>query len=320
MHISNEINYWLKPTISRPCPLCGGQAHLLLSNQMQFYLNSTTVICKCCGFVFTNPMPLQETYDQFYIEAYGKYYEYTVRRLSRGFGDKEPRRVKQRLDWLETIHSLAGMRLLEVGPGQGYFLWWAQARGAAVKGVEPSPTLSEDLMNSGLPCVCSSFERMQFSSGAFDIILMLHVLEHFYDPNLALAKCKMILSDNGLLVIEVPNILKPFRSLDRYFLRYVHPSNFSPQTLQAMLQKHGFSVRFIDEGKNDWRSHQSLFIIAGRTDKLNQPLLPPRQSADDVLQILNNYRRRWLFYLGVAWHAHRLYLWGRSLAYRALHA
>lgn len=261
-------------------------------------------------------MPPQEIYDQFYLDAYGKFYEYTVRLPSQGFGDREPRHVKQRLDWVESIHPLSGKRLLELGPGQGLFLWWAKARGANITGVEPSPTLSQDLTDYGLPCIGSSFEKQRFAPESFDIILMLHVLEHFWDPNVALEKCKMILSDNGLLVVEVPNILKPFRSLDQYFLRYVHPSNFSPQTLQAMLEKHGFSVKFIDAGRNDWRSHQSLYIIAGHNDQVSQTLLPQGQSADEVLQILDSYRRSWLFYLGVAWHAHRLYLRGRNLAYR----
>lgn len=313
---NSKQNYWLKTTNYRPCPLCNGRDFLLLSNRMQFKLNLTTVICKGCGLVFTNPLPPQETYELFYLEAYEHFYKYTVSRPADGFGDKEPLQLKQRLDWLETVRPLTGMRLLEVGPGRGRFLWFAQRRGATVMGVEPSPTLSKELVTLGLPCVCSSFENLQLQQNeVFDMIVMLHVLEHFYDPNSVIKKCRGMLSENGLLVVEVPNILKPFRSLDHYFLRYVHPFNFSSQTLRAMLRKHGFRVRIVDEGGDDWRSPQSLFAIAYRGNGLPHNNTYSGQSADEVHQILQNYRRHWLCYLGVAWHIHRLFLKGRKLAY-----
>ena len=69
----------------------------------------------------------------------------------------------------------------------------------------------------------------------------------------------LLLADGGILAVEVPNILKPFRSLDRYFLRYVHPSSFSPLTLETMLQKHGFQQRFVDEGGQTGARH-SIFL------------------------------------------------------------
>jgi SAM-dependent methyltransferase len=184
-------------------------------------------------------------------------------------------------------------------------------------GVEPSPLLSQDLTNLGLPCVCSSFENLQLPiNKGFDIIIMSYVLEHFYDPNTALEKCRTILANSGILVVEVPNILKPFRSLDRYFLRYVHPSSFSPQTLQGMLEKHGFSVKFIHEVESDWYSPQNNCAIANLDNKMAQANSYTGQSAAEVLWILKNYRRRWLYYLGAAWHVHRVFLKGRRLAYR----
>lgn len=284
---------------------------------MQHNLDLTTVICNNCSFVFTNPLPPQDTYERFYVEAYEKLYKYTLTRPSSGFGEDEPAYFTRRLGWIESVNRLTGLRLLDVGPGQGGILWWAQKRGAVVMGVEPSPSLSQDLVKLGLPCVCSSFENLQLPTyKGLDIIVMSHVLEHFYDPNPSLEKCRTILSDNGILVVEVPNILKPFRSLDRYFLRYVHPSSFSPQTLRAMLEKHGFHVRFIQEIEDNWYSPPGLFAIAYRDTEIAQDNSLPGQSAEEVSRILKNYRRRWVYYLGAAWHVHRVFLEGRRLANR----
>jgi SAM-dependent methyltransferase len=284
---------------------------------MQHNLNLTTVICNNCSFVFTNPLPPQDTYERFYVEAYEKFYKYTLTRPASGFGENEPAYFTRRLDWIESVNALKGLRLLDVGPGQGGILWWARRRGAVVMGIEPSPLLSQDLANLGLPCVCSSFGNLQMPTNKkFDIIVMSHVLEHFYDPNPALEKCRTILADSGILVVEVPNILKPFRSLDRYFLRYVHPSSFSPQTLQGMLEKHGFSVKFIHEIEDNWHSPPGVFAIAYLDNEIAQHNSLPGQSAEEVSPILKNYRRRWVYYLGAAWHVHRVFLKGRRLAYR----
>lgn len=284
---------------------------------MQHKLDLTTVICKKCGFVFTNPLPPRDTYERFYVEAYEKFYKYTLTRPASGFGQNEPAYLTKRLDWIESVKPLNGARLLDVGPGQGRILWWSQRRGAVVMGIEPSPLLSQDLVNLGLTCVCSSLENLQMqTNNTFDIIVMSHVLEHFYDPNTALEKCKTILTDNSILVVEVPNILKPFRSLDRYFLRYVHPSSFSSQTLRALLEKHGFSVQFIHEIEDNWHSPPGLFAIAYRDNKMTQDNLLIEQSAHEVSRILKNYRRRWFCYLGAAWHVHRVFLKARRLAYR----
>lgn len=117
-------------------------------------------------------------------------------------------------------------------------------------------------------------------------------------------------------MIEVPNILKPYRSLDRYFLRYVHLSNFSPQTLRIMLQKHGYEVEVMDEGISDWRIPQSLFVIGKRLDAIQTHTLDSNLSADVVLRQLDQYRRRWKLFLGPRWHIHQQYILGRRLFFR----
>ncbi|MCC7208155.1 MAG: class I SAM-dependent methyltransferase [Anaerolineae bacterium] len=185
--------------------------------------------------VFTNPMPTEEVYSRFYTDAYSHYYGHITSWPTRAM---EPQHVRQWLDALETIRPLNDLRLLEVGPGRGQFLYWARQRGAQVVGIEPSRDFANALAKEGLPCFNDSLEHIGSDRlGRFDVIAMFHVFEHFYDPQIALARIRSLLSARGLLIIEVPNILKPYRSLDHYFLRYVHPTNFSRQTLCGMLAK-----------------------------------------------------------------------------------
>ena len=152
------------------------------------------------------------------------------------------------------------------------------------KEFEPSKAFHDILIKSDLPSINTTLENVpELGLDKFNCIAMFHVLEHFYDPNHALQTCRDLLSDNGLLAIVVPNILKPYRSLDRYFLRYVHLSNFSPFTLAAMLEKHGFStIHSAIQGDDHWYQPHSIFVIA-RKQQVPENSRIPSQSAERSL-------------------------------------
>jgi 2-polyprenyl-3-methyl-5-hydroxy-6-metoxy-1,4-benzoquinol methylase len=293
---------WIDARINRCCPLCSGRQSSIISSRMQFGLNLNTVICNNCSFVFTNPLPLPMTYNKFYNEAYSQYYGHISRKPWGRNLEVEPHRVTQRLDQINLVEPLKGARLLEIGPGQGLFLYWAHRRGSLVLGIEPSITFYKAINDIGLPCLHGLFEEFQLNGKLYDIIYMNHVLEHFYDPDVALIHCKSILRENGKLAVAVPNILKPFRSLDRYFLRYVHPSSFSPQTLRAMLEKHGFDVIMMDEGGSDWSQPQDLFMISRRLKSVHDSSFQPTQTAEEVMGFLRSYRINWIIWGAALWH------------------
>lgn len=287
---------------------------------MQHGLDLTTVICNECSFVFTNPLPARETYERFYRDAYADYYGHITPKPE-GFRLKvEPVYLSTKFNRIEQAMPLEGCRLLEVGPGQGLFLWWARQRGCEVFGVEPSPEFCRVLTEAGLPHLQGNLEDVRREThGRFKIIFMSHVFEHFYDPNETLEKCRELLFDGGVLAVEVPNILKPFRSFDRYFLRYVHPSTFSPVTLRLMLAKHGFSVRLSDEGGFDWRTPQNLFVVAQKIANIPARVENPEQNARHVLDGLRRYRKAWRWRLAPLWYVRSLMLIARKGTYRAGH-
>lgn len=298
---------WIDELISRPCPLCTGLSHQTISSKMQHGLDLPTVICLTCGFVFTNPVPPHPIYERFYVEAYAQFYGHITPRPLGALLDKPLPHIQKWLDHIRSVRPLAQCRLLEIGPGQGLFLWWASQQGCEVMGLEPSPEFQVVLREANLPYVAGTLETADVEElGKFDVIAMFHVLEHFYDPNSALEKCHALLKPDGILVVEVPNILKPFRSLDHFFLRYVHPSNFSPSTLQRMLAKHQFETLLMDEGGAAWSTPQNLFGLTRRVETINRELSIPTQPVNEVLSHLAAYRRRWRL-LQWRWAIHLTY-------------
>ncbi len=301
-------SHWTSRLRTRACPLCGGDDFHVISHEMQHTLDLDTVICKSCSYVFTNPIPEKSIYESFYTEAYAGYYGHLSPRSPHGQQGLVSESLNQKLNWISEIDSFKGKRLLEVGPGQGSFLSLAQRKGADVLGIEPSPEFYKVLQEDNIPCVCGSLD--QFSPeiiGHFDIVVMFHVLEHFYDPNTAMDQVWELLNDDGLFILEVPNILKPFRSLDRFYLRYVHPSSFSPQTLDAFIAKHKFSTVFANEGGINWRVPNSLFIIA-KKEKHASPMPPVPQDWKNVALLLKKYQHTWIYWGQFRWMFFNLYL------------
>jgi 2-polyprenyl-3-methyl-5-hydroxy-6-metoxy-1,4-benzoquinol methylase len=308
---------WTSKLVEGACPLCNGYSHQVVSHQMQHGLDLNTVICTSCGFVFSNPLPEKSIYESFYTDAYAGYYGNITLRSSGNIRSLIPEFMRQKLQWISDVRKFSGTRLLEVGPGQGLFLWCAQQMGAEVVGIEPARAFFEVLQKDNLPCVFGALEQFNSAAlGHFDSIVMSHVLEHFYDPNAALEQVRELLTDDGLLVVEVPNILKPFRSLDRYFLRYVHPSNFSRHTLDLFLQKHGFEPVFVNEGGAEWRSPQSLFVIAQKKKQNNKPPISP-ENWKNVLLRLRKYQSSWRYFGQYRWIFFELYLKARRFFFRS---
>jgi SAM-dependent methyltransferase len=136
-------------------------------------------------------------------------------------------------------------------------------------GIEPGVNASAACKTYNLKIVNGFFEAHDFAEQRFDMIILLHVFEHFYDINIALEKCKNLLKENGYLFIEIPNILKPFMSLDHYFLRYVHLINYSESTISLMLGKHGFSVPFIEAEGSKGAIPMNILVIAKKEQSKN---------------------------------------------------
>lgn len=294
---------WLESLQERPCPLCEGTPHTIVSGHMQHKLDLQTVICDACGLVFTNPIPPEDVYNRFYVDAYAEFYGGITMALNPAKRTQEPLKATSRLDRVEPHHSFKGSRLLEVGPGFGWFMYWARERGSEVLGIEPSSEFTRTLQDEGLPCIQGTFEQIEQSEvGTFDMIVMLHVLEHFYDPNRALQKCRDLINDGGTLVIEVPSIVQPYGSLDRYALRYVHPTSFSPSTLAALLAKHGFEALSVEVFRANFCAPQQLFVVARKQDEVPRNWPMPQQSAAEVLNVLRKYRRQWSAGGSAKWH------------------
>ena len=135
-------------------------------------------------------------------------------------------------------------KLLELGSFTGHFLYLAQEAGYEVTGVEPDFGAREYARRHfSLNLHESLVQDLYFDAKSFDAIEMIHVLEHITEPADTLLELRRILSDNGILVIEVPIIdIILFKLLGKYYRHIImdHVLLFSQATLFKFLDKCGF--------------------------------------------------------------------------------
>jgi len=270
----------------RNCVICGGSDFSQISQRMRNGPQLTTVVCNVCGLVFTNPAPSQEVYYSFYANDYEKYY-------GKSTANKPHTLVAPEIfSTLKKFIDLKASDYLEIGPGRGLTLFHAHKVFKSVRGVEPSIDFTNMLVNEfKLNVINDTFEGFMSSpKDSVDVVGMFHVLEHIYDPCKGLMSIRDILREDGLIVIEVPNILKPFRNLDSYFLRFVHLYNFSPTSLKNLLTKCGFDIVYEDDSGDDWVSPQNITIIARKSKFKEREDSTIKGEADTVVATLGQYR------------------------------
>ena len=170
-------------------------------------------------------------------------------------------------------------RLLDIGCGKGSFLRecreimpeWHYA------GIEPSREEAQMARATGLEIHEGMFGEIDLGRDAFEMISIMHVLEHVHDPAAALASIHDALATDGLLFVEVPNVL----DLNMFYdlLLFEHLYHFAPETLAWQLTCSGFDIVAAEPSTN-YGAQRVIARKHGRGPSSNgAPATPPPMAA-----------------------------------------
>lgn len=287
-NMDREIEQWLDFEDERPCPLCGCGDYFILSKKMQFRLDCRTVVCRRCGFCFVSPLPKRKVLETFYRDAYAIYYR-KIHSAPSGRNDAVYRENARKLGILEKYTHLAGKDILEVGPGRSGFLEAALAKFSKCSAIEPSSDFKKYLSEKGIEVVSDFLENAP-ATKKYDVIALFQVMEHFRDPVEATNKIGDLIKEDGLLILDVPDIKRPFRSLDRYFLRYVHLSYFSETTLSKLLSSCGFEVLYMESARSGSFMVPNNILAVARLKGGSEKEERKADSPGQLIRLLFGYR------------------------------
>ena len=232
---------------TEPCILCDTIDYKTIhqKNQYQYFR------CLNCKLVSLYPRPTPQMLKEYYRNYLPDNHE-DIRKWEAMIRPV----VTQSADLINFRSRTNGKKMLDVGCGHGFLLKEMKARGWDVEGLEVSQTGREyALRNWNIPIYSEPLENLGLPSGTFDVVTLLYVIEHIFDPLSLLSEINQVLKPKGLILLRWPHttpvvkILGPLSNkLDIYHTQY-HLYDFSPKTIEKMLFLAGFkSVETIISG------------------------------------------------------------------------
>jgi len=238
----------------RNCPNCGrddftvifdsnmGEADLKKGIKTVYMLWGEThgrhVKCENCHLIYVNPIEKASKISGDYSKMGNN--DAPIIRESR------LRAAKSQLRLIKKYKS--GTTLLDIGCGEGFFLFNASKAGYTTKGIEISQDAAEYARREfGLDVEAKPFEELHFPENYFDVITLWQVLEHVPYPLIVLKEVHRILKPEGLLVTSTPDIEGTLAKIFRrkwWNLRRLHINQFTAKTLTDMLDRAGFKNVF----------------------------------------------------------------------------
>lgn len=161
--------------------------------------------------------------------------------------DENVRRTMDNYYKLVKPYINARDKVLDIGCDVGYFLKSAlndnfkEAHG--LEPTSPARKIAEKLPNSKISE--KFYEEIEYESDYFDLISMIHVLDHLVDPSIALKKAKKELKIGGLLTAVVHNSKSTLGVImGEKFPVYnlYHHYFFTKATLRKLLVSQGYEV------------------------------------------------------------------------------
>ena len=106
---------------------------------------------------------------------------------------------------VRSLYFKTNGKLLEIGCGNGKWLNTMRHLGWKVIGIDTDPSAVKNCLNKGIPTRLGKLESQNFPDNHFDVIGIINVIEHIYDPMQLLKECYRILKPGALLVLLTPN-------------------------------------------------------------------------------------------------------------------
>jgi 2-polyprenyl-3-methyl-5-hydroxy-6-metoxy-1,4-benzoquinol methylase len=246
------------------CPACKGEN--LTADFEAAEPGFSILHCQRCGLRRTWPPVPDDKINYYYPESY---YGRANVRFNRLF-ESMTRLFQKRRSRVLLRRTTCGP-VLDVGCGRGYLLNYLAEAGYEAHGLELSDNAAWHARHRlGLEVQTCDFLASDYPKGHFHAVIFWHTLEHFPQPEEALARAAELLQPGGLLAVAVPNS----ESLQaRWFGRHWfhldiprHYYHFGTQSLRRLLANHGFRIVKLDHfcfEQNPYGWLQSLYNRLG---------------------------------------------------------
>jgi len=267
------------------CNLCGAAEFVILAHRDRYGYPAQAHACRRCGLVFLNPRMTAEAYGRFYNGIYRPLVSAFHGRLidARTIQDEQREYAIERAEFIRPfITSSVRKTLLDIGGSTGVVAHHV-AREFGLKGtlIDPAPLEVEEAQRLGLETVTGLVEEHDFGQRRFDVVISCQTVDHLLDVAGTLARVRQLLSDNGLLFIDIVDFraayLRNWSVEDA--VKIDHPYYLTEPTMVAYLRGSGFEVLRSDYAAD--HLHVSYVCRPGAADV---GAMPAASSVDELLR------------------------------------
>ena len=228
-----------------PCPVCGEDDGEPVAVGADFDLATSpegflALDCRACGAIYLNPAPAAVSRARIYPAAYFAAAEPERRRTAR-------QTARRALACCEGLSATA--RLLEVAYGRSVHV--GELRAGAPSGwtfevVTPHAAQADAARRLGVVTHAGTAAELSHEA-AYDVVLMLHALEHCAAPVRELRAIRALLRPGGRVVIVCQNAESAVgrRFQGRHWAGYDFPRHralYGPRALRAAADRAGFAI------------------------------------------------------------------------------
>lgn len=265
---NNNSNIKFEKTL---CLNCLSNENKILFKNDRYGFKLTTVICKRCGLIFSNPRMTKDATDYFYkSDIYRKIYIGKKENIRKDadikfniiFSSKRKNQINLNnyydqlfFDIINSL-NLEYDSVCEIGAGGGWNLKPFQQIKKKFCGYEPSKLLSDYAKEKNINIFNNSSSDIK---GEYDLIILRHVFEHFLNPIEELKNLRKHIKK--YIFIEVPGCINKLPELQN-----AHNVNFSLNTLSEVLNKCRFKKIYLDY----CRSNEFIFAIFEKVDEVDK--------------------------------------------------
>jgi len=251
--------------MNKNCPGCFSEKtthNKMFSSMLGLVENSNQEVhvCDMCNLKFLSPYFSEQELDELYSKSYFVDSESSDGSLGAASSeDYEETVASRKTKFLRCIDLLLKLKpeaknILDIGAATGSFLNLVKKeKGLNVEGIEISSYAcmeAKEKYNLEIKnCTLGNYQNKE----KFDLIHMNHVFEHLDDPNESIKRINQLISDDGLLYIEIPyqfnflevlkyKLTKKQKKYDIFSIH--HPIFYTSKTFKSIMNKHGFQVLY----------------------------------------------------------------------------
>jgi len=240
------------------CEICGAFDFSLLFDRERNGEDIRNYICENCGFVFIYPRPAENQLKTLYQESE---FSKTARGLTepdaKKYHDCEKaalirysefkgliERIPPLTSGIDFFHKKGAA--LDIGTGTGSFVDVLISDGWQAEGLDPDTAYAENV-EKHYSIFIHKIPLEDFANPQgrkYNLLTAFNVLEHVLQPVQFFQRMGELLSENGVVYIDMPGLDKMYTDVDKFFWK-PHINTFSISSLRVMLECCGFKANYI---------------------------------------------------------------------------